>query len=158
MKLALLLLALAQSPSSDALSAIRVKTITLKIPNGWQKLIHEGSIQYTAPSGDAFFNVNVGRVQSQGMKAEVCRQKIIAKMGDLSGWKLVTLGGQPGAERRDIDQAQGGEVHTYTFVGCDGATTWSLVFHLEGRKKDRFTPLVERIAASVSYLPPDEAG
>ena len=42
-------------------------------------------------------------------------------------------------------------VQTVTYVGCDGKTTWSLVFHMDAKKKDRFETLAEKVAGSVAY-------
>jgi hypothetical protein len=37
-------------------------------------------------------------------------------------------------------------------VGCNGVSTWSLIYRFEAVKKDRFTPLADRVASSLEYI------
>ncbi|MBU8897516.1 hypothetical protein DRW03_21495 [Corallococcus sp. H22C18031201] len=145
-------LMLAAGGSADALSAYPVKSISLKVPAAWTHSMADGSDKFLAPSGDAYFLVDVGAVQTAGMKAQVCVDKIVRSIGG-TGWTRLSVGGQPAATRSDSDTAADGSgaVQTVTYVGCNGKTTWSVVFHLEQGKQDRFAPLAQKVGTSVTF-------
>ncbi|RKG77870.1 MAG: hypothetical protein EOO71_31455 [Myxococcaceae bacterium] len=151
----LLTVMLAAGGSADALTNVSVKNVSLKAPAAWTRSNTEGSEKFLAPSGDAYFLVDVGTVQTAGMKAEVCRQKILASIGGTS-WTMVKVGGQPAAFKSDTDAAPdgSGNVDTVTYVGCNGKTTWSVVFYMEQGKKDRFAAVAEKVGTSVTFTPP----
>lgn len=90
------------------------------------------------------------------MKPQLCLEKILAAMGSEQGWKHLKLGKAPAARRVDSDTTPDGaeSVQTVTYVGCDGRTSWSLVFHMDAKKKNRFETLVEKVAGSVVYAKP----
>ncbi len=74
--------------------------------------------------------------------------------GRREGWEKISLGLNPGAKKRERGRAtEEGEdkVALHTYVGCNGKTTWSLIFTMNDKKKDRFEPLAVKIAQSVSY-------
>lgn len=145
----ILAVVVAAGGSADALAAVQVKNVSLQVPAAWARSMEDGSNKFTAPSGDAYFLVDVGSVQTAGMKADTCVNKIVASIGG-AGWERLKVGGQPAAKRMDSDNApNGGVVDTLTYVGCDGKTTWSVVFHLEQGKKARFAPLAEKVGTSV---------
>jgi hypothetical protein len=138
--------------SADALVKQKVKTLSLKVPAAWEKTVEEGTTKYKAPSQDAWFLVDVGAVQTAGMQPQVCLEKILANIGG-QGWEKLSLGANPGAKRVDTDTTEDGKdtVETHTYVGCNGKTTWSMVFSMNQKKKERFEPLALKIAQSVSY-------
>lgn len=138
--------------SADALSPYPVKNISVKVPAAWNHSVEDGSHKFMAPSGDAYFLVDVGAVQTAGMKAQTCVDKIVKSIGG-AGWEKLKVGGQPAAARADSDSAADGSgtVDTLTYVGCDGKTTWSVVFHLEQGKKERFAPLAQKVGTSVTF-------
>jgi hypothetical protein len=139
--------------SADQLAKHQSKTLTLSVPAAWERTNQEGTEKFKSPSGEAFFTLDVGAVQSAGMKPEVCLDKILAAMGS-EGWEKQKLGSKPGARRVNVDNAneEGTEkVRSITYVGCDGKTTWSLIFSVNEKKKDQFEALAVKIAQSVSY-------
>lgn len=141
---------------SDELVPVRISGISIGVPGDWKRSLEEKTVKFTAPSLESFFYISTDRVLTAGMDAEVCRQKILDKMGGpATAWTLLTVGGEPAARRLDVDtagDAQHTPIHTYTYIGCNGATTWSLVFHLDSRRKERFAPLAERVAQSISFV------
>lgn len=139
--------------SADALTAYQVKSVSMMVPAAWSKSVEEGSHKFVAPSGDAFFLVDVGAVQSKGMSGQTCLKKILAAMGGDEGWKRISVGSAPAARKTVTDVAPEGqgEVETVSYVGCDGKTTWSVIFHIDKKKQERFAPLAAKVAGSVAY-------
>ncbi|MCP3103494.1 hypothetical protein LZ198_31885 [Myxococcus sp. K15C18031901] len=145
----LLTMVVAAGGSADALANFQVKNVAVQVPAAWQRSVEDGSTKFLAPSGDAYFLVDVGTVQTAGMKAQVCVDKITAGIGG-TGWEKLKVGGQPAAKRLDSDAStNGGVVDTVTYVGCDGRTTWSIVFFMEQAKKARFSTLADKVGTSV---------
>ncbi|MFP2928060.1 hypothetical protein ACLESO_23235 [Pyxidicoccus sp. 3LG] len=145
----ILTVVMAAGGSADALAQFQVKNVSLQVPAAWSRSVEDGTSKFSAPSGDAYFLVDVGSVQTAGMKAQVCVDKIVASIGG-ANWEALKVGGQPAAKRLDSDNSPGGgAVDTVTYVGCDGKTTWSVVFHLEQGKKERFAPLAQKVGTSV---------
>ncbi|MFP2907906.1 hypothetical protein ACLESD_23225 [Pyxidicoccus sp. 3LFB2] len=145
----ILAVVVAAGGSADALAQFQVKNVSLQVPAAWARSTEDGTNKFTAPSGDAYFLLDVGSVQTAGMKAQTCVDKIVKSIGG-ANWERIKVGGQPAAKRLDSDNApNGGVVDTVTYVGCDGKTTWSVVFHLEQGKKERFAPLAEKVGTSV---------
>lgn len=140
--------------TADALVKHKAKALTISVPAAWERTVEEGTEKFKAPSGEAYFKLDVGAVQATGMKAKVCLDKILAAMGGDKGWEKVSLGLNPAARKVDVDNASedgSQKVKSITYVGCDGKTTWSLLFYMNEAKKDRFEPLATKIAQSVSY-------
>jgi hypothetical protein len=142
--------------SSDELVPTRLGDLSMSVPGAWKRSKEDaGSLKFTAPSMEAFFFISTDHVQTAGMDPAVCRQKILDKMGGpANAWTYLTVGGAPAARKMDVDLAGDAArtpIHTYTYIGCDGATTWSLVFHLDSRKKERFAPLAEKVARSITF-------
>jgi hypothetical protein len=148
----LLMVVLSAGGSADALVKHQVKALSIKVPAAWEKTVEEGTQKFKAPSKDAFFLLDVGTVQTAGMEPQVCLRKILASIGG-QGWQRLSLGANPGAKKVEADTTEDGKdtVETHTFVGCNGKTTWSLVFSMNQAKKERFEPLALKIAQSVSY-------
>ncbi|HEX5753867.1 MAG TPA: hypothetical protein VFZ09_47225 [Archangium sp.] len=150
----LLVMVLAAGEPAAELTKYEVKTLALQVPSEWQQSEADGTQRFDDPAGDAYLLVDVGTVQSTGMKPQKCLEKILAAMGsEPGGWKQLKLGKAPAARRVDSDTTPDGaeSVQTVTYVGCDGKTTWSLVFHMDAKKKDRFETLAEKVAGSVAY-------
>ena len=139
--------------SADALTKYQVKNVSLKVPAAWQQSQEDGSHKFTDPSGDAWFIVDVGAVQTAGMDGDTCVGKIKRALGGT--WSSLKIGKAPAATKKETDaQAEGKfEVETVAYVGCDGKTTWSVMFHLDARQKGRFEALAKKVAQSVTYTP-----
>ena len=137
-----------------------VKTLALQLPADWTQSEADGTQRFADPSGDAYVLVDVGAVQTAGMKPQVCVEKIISAMGGGEGWKPLKLGKAPASRRVDSDTTPDGaeSVRTVTYVGCDGKTTWSLVFHMDTKEQEHFEPLAEKVAASVTFTKPTKKG
>lgn len=145
----ILTVVMAAGGSADALAQFQVKNVGVQVPAAWTRSSEDGTAKFTAPSGDAYFLVDVGSVKTAGMKAQVCVDKIVAGIGG-ANWEHIKVGGQPAAKRLDSDNSSnGGVVDTVTYVGCDGRTTWSIVFHMEQAKKARFAQVADKVGNSV---------
>jgi hypothetical protein len=151
--LLMVVLAAGSGGTADQLVKHQSKTLKISVPAAWERSNQEGTEKFKAPSGEAFFLLDVGAVQTAGMKPAVCLDKILAALGG-EGWEKTTLGSNPAAKRVTVDNAteDGTEkLRTVTFVGCNGKTTWSLIFNMNDKKQERFEPLATKIAQSVSY-------
>ncbi|HVG58643.1 MAG TPA: hypothetical protein VNA24_08820 [Hyalangium sp.] len=140
--------------TADALAKHQAKALTISVPAAWERKADGDTEKFVAPSGEAFFTLDVGAVQTAGMKPKVCLDKILTAMGGDKGWEKVSLGANPAARKVDVDNVneEGSlKVMSIHYVGCNGKTTWSLIFSLNEEKKDRFEPLAAKIAQSVSY-------
>ena len=151
---AALVLALALGGGSgEELAATTVGALRLKVPTAWQRRPNEGTTtRFAAPTGEAYFDVDVGRVQRDGgMPASECLQKILAGLGD-KGFEFTSIGGQPAAFRQYVDKdSQGKKFVQVSYVGCNGEVTWSMQFHMVQAKRDRFGPLAEKVSRSIEY-------
>jgi hypothetical protein len=147
------MMVLSAGGSADALTAYKVKSVSLMVPAAWQKSVEDGSHKFMAPSGDAYFVVDVGAVQSKGMDGQACVNKILANLGGGQSWERVNVGSAPAAKLvvTDVAPDNKGEVETVSYVGCDGRTTWSVIFHIDKKKRERFAPLATQVAESVKY-------
>lgn len=146
-----LLLSLVLSQPADELVTMRLATVRIRMPSAWAHKVDKGTHRFDAPSGDAYFVLDTGKT-AQPMDAGVCLGKITAQLG--GDWTKATIGGSPGAKRLEVihnDQTNS-DVHEYTYVGCDGVNTWSLIYRIDARKKERFTPLGDKVATSLSYI------
>lgn len=152
----LLVMVLAAGQPPAELTTYEVKTLTLQVPSDWKQSEADGTQRFSDPSGDAYLLLDVGAVQTASMKPQVCLNKILTAMGGGQDWKPLKLGKAPAARRVDADTTpdRSASVETVTYVGCDGKTTWSLVFHMDAKRKDRFEPLAEQVAGSVGYVKP----
>jgi hypothetical protein len=150
-----LVLVLAAGEPAETLTKYEVKTLALQVPAEWKQSEADGTQRFDDPSGDAYLLVDVDSVKSSSMKAQVCLEKILAAMGN-EDWKQLRLGKAPAARRVNMDTTPDGaeSVETVTYVGCDGTTTWSLVFHMDLKQKDRFEALATKVANSVAYSKP----
>jgi len=152
MKASVLLVALLVSGSADELAPTTVGALKLQAPAAWTRRNIDATTRFAAPSGEAYFEVDVGQVQTPGgLSPGVCLNKITQGIGG-GDWKRLSIGGHPAAVRTQVDTDKDGkEFINETFVGCNGKTTWSLEFHLVAEKKDRFTPLADQIANSIQF-------
>ena len=148
----LLVMVLAAGEPAEVLTKYEVKTLAVQVPSEWTQSEADGTRRFDDPTGEAYLLLDVGAVQTSSMKPQLCLEKLLGAMGR-EGWKQLKLGRSPAARRVDADTTPDGaeSVKTVTFVGCDGTTTWSLVFHMDAKRKDRFEALAEKVAQSVAY-------
>jgi len=146
----LLVMVLAAGGSAET-KKFQEKTLTLQVPADWKQSEAEGTRRFQAPSGDAYFLLDVN-VKEKATKASACLDRILENMGE-GEWENLKAGGSPAAMSEAVDEAPDGEgtVETVTYVGCDGKTAWSLVFHVVGGKKDEYTPVVTQVVKSLKY-------
>jgi hypothetical protein len=145
-------LAVSSGGSAGAMKKYQVKTLTLQAPESWQRSVQDGTEKFNSPTGE-FFTLDVGAVQTAGMKAQVCVDKIMAAMG-AEGWEKLKVAKNPAARRVNVDNAtQDGaaKVRSITYIGCNGKTTWSLIFSGNEQKKDELEAIATKIAGSISY-------
>ncbi|MFL5320379.1 MAG: hypothetical protein ACJ790_12035 [Myxococcaceae bacterium] len=148
--LALSLLAANPAPAEE-LVPFKAPPIRLQIPSAWNHTEEEGSHRFSAKEGEAYFELDVGKVQTAGMKAQTCVDKITQAMGGKFDKKK--LGGQPAAMKTVTDKDEAGkEFVTRMYVGCDGKTTWSLSFHMIKEKQAQFAPTADAVVNSVEFL------
>jgi hypothetical protein len=152
----LLVMVLAAGEPAEALTKYEVKTLALQVPSEWKQSEADGTQRFDDPTGDAYLLVDVGAVQTARMKPQVCLDKVLAAMGQEKGWKPLRLGKAPAARRMDMDTTPDGaeSVATVTYVGCDGKTTWSLVFHMDVKQQEHFEALATKVANSIAYSKP----
>ncbi len=146
----LLVMVLAAGDAAE-MEKFQEKTLTLQVPADWEQSEEEGTHRFQAPSGDAYFLLDVN-VKAKATKASACLDKILEAMGE-GDWDNLKAGGSPAAKSEAVDEAPEGKgtVETVTYVGCDGKTAWSLVFHVEGTKKDEYAPLISQVVKSLKY-------
>ena len=61
----ILTVVMAAGGSADALAQFQVKNVSLQVPAAWSRSVEDGSNKFSAPSGDAYFLVDVGAVQTR---------------------------------------------------------------------------------------------
>lgn len=151
-RLALAVMLFGASPVTDLVPA-QVKTVKLRVPGVWKHSDDQGTQVYTSPAKDAQLLVDVGAVQTAGMEAKACRDKIVSGMGGDAGWTMLSVGGQPAARKLDEDVSPDKQtvVDTVQYVGCNGKTTWSLQFRIDAHKKDKYFPLVDQVVQSIQF-------
>jgi hypothetical protein len=146
-----LLVVLVLAGAADELVTMRLSTLRIKAPAAWKHTVDQGTDHFVAPSGDATFDLNIGKT-AQPMEAAVCLGKITGQLG--GDWSKVQIGGSPAAKRLEMihNEKTNGDLYEYTYVGCDGVHTWSLIFRIDARKKDRFASLGDTVAGSLEYI------
>lgn len=152
MKIATVLVALTLAGAADDLAATQVGKLKLSAPAAWKRTAQEdGTTRFAAPSGEAYFEVDSGRVQTQGgLEPAVCLTKITSSLG--GDWSRLSVDAAPAAVKQDVDKDDSGqEFRTRTYVGCDGKTTWAVTFHLVAKKAARFEPLADKVVQSITY-------
>ena len=144
-------LSLIVAGAQDDLITLRLATIRIKTPAAWSHTVEQGTHRFVAPSGDANFTLDTGKT-AQPMEAGACLAKITASLG--GQWTHLAVGGSPAAKRLEMihNDKTGGDIYEYTYVGCDGARTWSLVFRLDAQRKDRFASLGDKVATSLEFI------
>jgi hypothetical protein len=140
------------SGAADDLVTMRLETVRIKVPAVWSHTVTEGTHRWQAPSGDAHFILDLAKTAAP-MDAAACLDKVLAKEGG-GEWTKLSIGASPAARRFEVihNDHTNTDVHEYTYVGCNGVNIWSLIYRLEAAKKDRFTPLGDRVASSVEYI------
>ena len=144
-----------ESTATGASPRIDLGTVTLEVPPSWQRRFRSGTYRFDSPKGDAYFVVDTGQVQTAGMEPSVCLGKITEALGNDGGeWHKLVLGGYPAAHRSGTDTAKSGgvTVRTHTFVGCNGTTTWSILFHVDDKAADAYAPQVVSVAKSLEFV------
>ena len=138
--------------SADELAETTVGALKLKAPGAWQRRDAEGTVRFAAPSGEAYFDLDVGQVQRKGgMPAAECLKKILAGVGK-AGFTRTKVGGQPAASREKVDADESGKKFVErTYVGCNGTTTWSMQFHMVEEKRDHYAALANQVFKSIAY-------
>lgn len=138
--------------SADELAETTVGALKLKAPGAWQRRDVEGTVRFAAPSGEAYFDVDVGQVQRKGgMKADECLGKILSGLGK-AGFAKTKVGGQPAASKETVDADESGKKFVErTYVGCNGSTTWSIQFHMVEEKRDHYAPVADQVFKSIRY-------
>jgi hypothetical protein len=146
-----LLTTLILSQAADELVTFRLDTVRIHVPAAWGHRVENNTHRFDAPSGDAYFVLDTGKT-AQRMDAAVCVGKITGQLG--GDWTRVSIGSQPAAKRIEIihNGQTNSDLHEYTYVGCDGVTTWSLIYRLDARKKERFAPLADKVGGSIDYV------
>lgn len=152
MKIASVMVALLLTTAADELAKSQVGALSLMTPAAWKKSDNQGTARFAAPSGEAYFELDVGEVQREGgMPAEECLSKILAGVG-ADGFNRISVAGQPAALKVFVDTDESGKAFTtHSYVGCNGRTTWSLMFHMVDAKKQRYSALADKVARSIQY-------
>lgn len=152
MKITSVVVALLLTTAADELAKTQVGALTVMAPAAWKKTDNQGTTRFAAPNGEAYFELDVGEVQREGgMPAEECLSKIMAGVG-AEGFQKIAVGGAPAAVKVFVDTDESGKSFTtHSYVGCNGRTTWSLMFHMVDAKKERYSALADKVARSVQY-------
>jgi hypothetical protein len=143
-----------RSNTADVLAQHQTKTLSVGIPLGWERKVVDGTERFSAPSGKASFTLDVGAVQTSGMKPAVCLGKILTAMDGDKGWQRLSIASNPAARKVQVDNAKrnaSDKGRSISYVGCNGKTTWSLIFSFNEKEQDRFEPLLAKIAQSIAY-------
>lgn len=135
------------SSQTDALVKHQVKTLAISVPAGWERKVADGTERFAAPSGKAFFTVDVGAVQTAGMAPSVCLGKLQSATGG-ANWERLSVGSNPAARKVEIDSTSR---RSTSYVGCNGKTTWSLVYTVSEAERGQFEPLVAKVIQSIAY-------
>jgi len=135
--------------AADELALATVGALKLSVPSAWRKTVNESATRFANPAGDAYFDVDVGAVQTPGgLPAGVCLNNITASIG--GAWTRLSIGSNPAAKKSKVETNSGNLRYvSETYVGCNGKTTWSITFHMVSTKRDSFEPLVEKITKSI---------
>jgi hypothetical protein len=152
MLLLLGVLAAGVSGAAEKQVKVQVKSLSIQVPASWERTQEEGTEKFNAPSGGTFFLLDVGQVQTAGMKADVCLDKILKGVG-AEGWKRLQVASQPAARRISVDATEDGQdkVESIHYVGCNGKTTWSLIFSMNQLQKEELEPVASKLVQSISY-------
>lgn len=148
----LIALVLSQAPAQDdeRLVPFKITPIRISVPSVFNHTEDGTTHRFTSGDDEAYFDVDVGKVQTEGMKAEVCRDKIVKGVG--GKFTKLTLGGQPGAKKVTTDKDKSKkEFVTHLYVGCDGVNTWSMSFHIVKAKQEKYAALAAKIAESIEF-------
>lgn len=146
----LIALVIATAPADEKLVPFKMPPVRISVPETFAHTEEGTTHHFISKDGEAFFDVDIGKVQTAGMKADVCLGKITRAIG--GKFTKTKLGGQPGAKKVTTDKdAEKKEFVTTLFVGCDGQTTWSLSFHVPKAKQADYLPLATKIAESIEF-------
>lgn len=124
----LLLLVVSAAPAPARTTSVDVGGVRIRVDRAWTHALDGDTHRFTAPDGETWFALDSGTVQTAGMAADTCVQKIRKALGGKMDAR--TVGGQPAAYGTAVDRDKKGKRFiTDTWVGCDGKTTWSVTGH-----------------------------
>src|SRR6185503_7432137 len=112
-----LLVALLLSAGDES---VAVKNVKVKPPADWQHTVDEGTDKWIAPTGEAYFTLDVGSTATK-MTGATCVDKIMKGIG--GKFAKLTVAKQAAAKKEEAAKDDDGkEFVTWTYVGCNGAT------------------------------------
>lgn len=142
---------LSATPSEEPLVSFKMPPVRVSVPETFDHSQDGTTHHFASKDGEAYVDIDTGKVQTAGMKADVCLGKVTKSLK----YKFTkgTYGGQPGAKASftDKDSAKK-EFVTLLYVGCDGNTTWSMSFHVPKAKQSAYQPLATKMAESIEFL------
>lgn len=145
----------------DSLSTTRVASLELKAPANWAVSEATDGRSWDAPGNEGGLELSVWPVYPVQM-AQQCidglLEKVMASMGK-DGWEKLSIGGQPALRKvltdfvggPDAGKTEANKVTTVTYVGCNGATKWSLSMSSNTSRSIRFGAVLKAIVASIAY-------
>lgn len=128
--------------AADDLAPTTIGMLKLGVPTAWRKTVSDATTRFSSPAGEAYFDVDVGSVQTGGLTPEACVKKITTSIG--GEWSRLSIGSNPAAKKASA--SGNSRTSSETYVGCNGKTTWSVTFHAMGT-----TPLAGQITKSIRY-------
>jgi hypothetical protein len=129
--------------------SVAVKNVKVKPPAEWQHTVEEGTDKWIAPSGEAYFTLDVGATAGK-MTGAACVDKIAKAIG--GKFAKLTVAKQPAGKKEEAAKDDDGkEFVTWTYVGCNGATTWSVQFHTLVDKKAEMQGVAGLVVNSIEY-------
>lgn len=137
----------------DDLKPARIQTLQVSVPAIWKHLSQKGTQLYYSPARDAKIAIDVGKT-AHAMSDSVCRDKIVKaeEANGETGWEQLSIGAHAAARHLDVDvDPKGKKFDTVMYVGCDGHTTWSMMFSVLSERQGRYMPVFDRVAHSVRY-------
>ena len=136
---------------------VEVGPLQMDVPEGWRRTWRFGTSRFDAPDGSAYVLVDTSSTLTPNLDAVECRDKILTNLGGKVRWKPIEIDHQPAGEQVIIETAPHNtqSVITARYVGCDGNTTWSMLFQGDYLiTRGFFEVIVRQIMGSVHYSPP----
>lgn len=125
--------------------------VKVAMPVGWAHRENNGTHHFISPDAKLTVDLDSGTVQSAGMRADDCRDKITKALR--GRFTNVPVAGTAAAKKEESVFDKKKRVFVIeTWVGCDGKTTWSLVFNSPREKRATYAPVIEKIANSVEFV------
>jgi hypothetical protein len=146
-----LIVAVVLSGAANDLIQTKIPPLKLSVPAVWNHQVEDGSHKFYAPSGDANLSIDVGKT-ARAMSGDECLGKITGAIG--GDWQRLSIGGSPAAKKVEgiHNDRTGGDIVENTYVGCNGITTWSVIFRVDAKKRDQFLPVGEAVVQSIQYM------